>query len=95
MFFVVMENILLDYDMDEIYDLKGSTIGRKSDGSSPILKDLDWNRRMLLNSDRMNALLFQIEMDCKVCDSKVSINSRWLILRSFWKRTTLWTTVSC
>eukprot|EP00026_Physarum_polycephalum_P001812 Phypoly_transcript_01815.p1 GENE.Phypoly_transcript_01815~~Phypoly_transcript_01815.p1 ORF type:complete len:964 (+),score=177.55 Phypoly_transcript_01815:205-3096(+) len=77
--FVVMENIFLDYEMEETYDLKGSTIGRKSDGTSSILKDLDWKRRILLDSERRNSLLFQIELDCKFLEKNNIMDYSFLI----------------
>jgi len=78
-FFVVMENILLDYEMDETYDLKGSTVGRKAEENSWILKDLDFNRRILLDQERRNALLLEIEMDCKFLEKNNIMDYSFLL----------------
>eukprot|EP01111_Echinosteliopsis_oligospora_P011594 TRINITY_DN3863_c0_g1_i1.p1 TRINITY_DN3863_c0_g1~~TRINITY_DN3863_c0_g1_i1.p1 ORF type:complete len:513 (-),score=132.23 TRINITY_DN3863_c0_g1_i1:394-1932(-) len=65
-YFVVMENVFSDNVIHETYDLKGSTVGRKSDGTTQVLKDLDFNRRILLGPEKKSALLHQIEVDLRV-----------------------------
>jgi 1-phosphatidylinositol-4-phosphate 5-kinase len=77
--FVVMENIFMDYEIDETYDLKGSTIGRKADGTSAIKKDLDLNRRILLGTERRNILLHQIEIDCKFLEKNNIMDYSFLL----------------
>jgi len=49
--FVVMENILPPHiEMNDVYDLKGSTLGRTThDDQAPILKDLDLKQGLRMN----------------------------------------------
>lgn len=64
--FVVMTNVHPSHlDMHEIYDLKGSTLGRISEPGKKVLKDLNWiqNNRKLFLGHRCNLFLDQLEHD--------------------------------
>eukprot|EP01084_Bolivina_argentea_P257702 434224_1 len=68
-YFVVMENVFrAKLKPTEIYDLKGSWIGRITehglfDGS--IMKDLDLKRHIILNNNNRNNVLKQLDKDTK------------------------------
>lgn len=74
MHFVVMGNIFAQsLDIQERYDLKGSTIGRTAGEeklrnlkSSTILKDLDLHRNLILGPEKRETLFKQLETDCEV-----------------------------
>eukprot|EP00010_Vexillifera_abyssalis_P007388 CAMPEP_0201548788 /NCGR_PEP_ID=MMETSP0173_2-20130828/5299_1 /ASSEMBLY_ACC=CAM_ASM_000268 /TAXON_ID=218659 /ORGANISM="Vexillifera sp., Strain DIVA3 564/2" /LENGTH=360 /DNA_ID=CAMNT_0047958263 /DNA_START=293 /DNA_END=1372 /DNA_ORIENTATION=+ len=71
--FIVMENICPDdQPIEARYDLKGSTHGRSAGAherhkKNPLLKDLDFKRRLLLGPARRHIFLTQLNKD-----------SRWL-----------------
>lgn len=59
--FIIMANSFhTKYEMDEIYDLKGSKVGRTSDG--PIKKDLDFNKDLSIGELRSDTII-QIHKD--------------------------------
>jgi len=54
--------------MSAIYDLKGSTFGRKASNGATVLKDLDFTERsgrLLLGPERRQSFLKQIEVDVR------------------------------
>uniref|UniRef100_K1QA59 Phosphatidylinositol-4-phosphate 5-kinase type-1 alpha n=1 Tax=Magallana gigas TaxID=29159 RepID=K1QA59_MAGGI len=77
--FVVMNNLLpSSVKLHEKYDLKGSTYKRKASRaersmSSPTLKDLDFMNNhpegILLEKDKYDALIKNIQRDCRVLES--------------------------
>eukprot|EP01098_Paradermamoeba_levis_P001455 TRINITY_DN11738_c0_g1_i1.p1 TRINITY_DN11738_c0_g1~~TRINITY_DN11738_c0_g1_i1.p1 ORF type:complete len:279 (-),score=81.25 TRINITY_DN11738_c0_g1_i1:178-1014(-) len=73
-FFVAMENLFpLDLKIKEIYDLKGSSVGRSGGGGGNelvILKDLDLKRKIQLGDEKKKLLLEQIEIDCEWLESQ-------------------------
>lgn len=64
---VIMGNVFeTNRKLHEVYDLKGSTIGRTNPTGKGVLKDLDFsnnNRRIRIGSTRKQRLLAQIERD--------------------------------
>ncbi|GAM26099.1 hypothetical protein SAMD00019534_092740 [Acytostelium subglobosum LB1] len=66
-YFVIMENIFEDRNMDEIYDLKGSTLNRKAETAKQVMMDLDFSTRIFVSDEIKILLLMQIENDCNVC----------------------------
>ncbi|KAG9394771.1 Phosphatidylinositol-4-phosphate 5-Kinase [Carpediemonas membranifera] len=73
---VVMNNVFdTPLDVDIVYDLKGSTVGRttRTEATSDrdvgkTLKDLDmirWKRKVRLDSRKQQLLLRQLELDCQ------------------------------
>lgn len=59
--FIIMANSFhTKYPMDEIYDLKGSKVGRTSDG--PIKKDLDFNKELNIGEFRSDTII-QLQKD--------------------------------
>ncbi len=73
--FVVMENLFWSpVQIDESYDLKGSTVGRtvEKDESSPdqSLKDNNLNQKLKIGAKMKSKLLEQIERDTKFLVSK-------------------------
>jgi hypothetical protein len=74
-YFVVMDNVFGSLDIDERFDLKGSTFGRLDTSGKPdaVLKDLNWTqgRRRLLVGPTMRArLLEQLRIDAKFLQSQ-------------------------
>ncbi|KAJ3077690.1 Phosphatidylinositol-4-phosphate 5-kinase, partial [Quaeritorhiza haematococci] len=74
---VVMGNVFPNYfggveGMDEVYDLKGSRVGRMVDEAKggTVLKDLNWERRgrkFEFGARKGRVLVEQVEKDAKVC----------------------------
>lgn len=74
--FVVMNNIFPPHrDIHEIYDLKGSTVGREYDEQNAVnnpravLKDLNWVKRrrcLQLGPEKQKILVEQLTKDVKV-----------------------------
>jgi len=67
-FFVVTKNIFsaLDATPDEIYDIKGSWVGRNTNNiiwDRKLMKDNDLHRELLLESEKSNAIYKQLEKD--------------------------------
>lgn len=75
-YFVVMGNIFPpNKEVHEVYDLKGSTLGRfvspenVRDGSMTTLKDLNWienRRKLILGPAKATLLMNQLRSDCQV-----------------------------
>lgn len=77
-YIVIMKNILYSkLSIDEIYDLKGSSVGRdarvdnsqRNSGDVVVLKDNDFvssNRKISLDKTTAQTLFKQIELDCQV-----------------------------
>eukprot|EP01084_Bolivina_argentea_P208404 355334_1 len=67
MYFVAMENVFIsDMRPNEIYDLKGSWIGRYTNYTIPTtktMKDLDLKRQVILNSKKRSKILRQLKSD--------------------------------
>eukprot|EP01121_Diplochlamys_sp_Union-15-3_P012493 TRINITY_DN3748_c0_g1_i2.p1 TRINITY_DN3748_c0_g1~~TRINITY_DN3748_c0_g1_i2.p1 ORF type:complete len:194 (+),score=27.44 TRINITY_DN3748_c0_g1_i2:454-1035(+) len=65
-------------EINEIYDLKGSTLGRSNPNGS-VKKDLDWKKKIALPKDIKDELLKQIENDAmflqqsSICDYSLLI----------------------
>ncbi|KAJ3447071.1 phosphatidylinositol 5-phosphate 4-kinase isoform a [Anaeramoeba flamelloides] len=72
-FFIVMNNVFsTDYKINEVYDLKGSTINRGGDRRKKnlkILKDNDLNDKLYLSKNLRNKLIDQISSDTKFLKS--------------------------
>jgi 1-phosphatidylinositol-4-phosphate 5-kinase len=75
LYFIILNNVLYSTKkIHEIYDLKGSTAGRKTSeaekqSSHAVLKDMDFTaskRKLNLNQAAKTALCKQLEEDCKV-----------------------------
>lgn len=73
LYFVVMGNLFKSgHELSEIYDLKGSTLGRSTNPNadkSVARKDLDFlhkNQKILLGSERKKLLMQQIERDAEL-----------------------------
>jgi hypothetical protein len=63
--FIVMGNVFSSHiQIDSLYDLKGSTVGRTSSG--PVKRDLDFNRSIRLSPMHKTAFLNQIKADAHV-----------------------------
>src|SRR5689334_6475621 len=85
--FVVMTNVFGDnIEIDEQYDLKGSTVGRHvsvneddKDLAEIALKDMNFKRKICLGPERKAQLMEQVERDCKwmaghsICDYSLLI----------------------
>lgn len=76
--FIVMNNVFItDKKMHEIYDLKGSTVGRLASDKErrkqmPVLKDLDLNKHLYFGKERKRQFLQQIRLDTKfLADMKI------------------------
>jgi len=84
--FVIMENVMnLEYDINEVYDLKGSTYGRsvpeeeKMSGSA-ILKDLDIPKNHLkFTAKDKKTLMDQISRDCSYLESGEIMDYSFLV----------------
>ncbi|EGC39800.1 hypothetical protein DICPUDRAFT_52460 [Dictyostelium purpureum] len=78
-FFVVMDNIFGDHQMDEIYDLKGSTLQRKAEEGKRVLMDLDFSSRIFISEDMKNKFFKQIENDCNFLEKNSSMDYSLLL----------------
>lgn len=69
-YFAVFNNVFdSTQPIKEIYDLKGSTVGRRATEEMKqkpvvVLKDLDFNRKIRLDADTKAKIFHQIEVDC-------------------------------
>lgn len=65
--FVIMNNWFnTSFTPNEVYDLKGSTVGRTNiEGKGSILKDLDIKRKLYMRSDLKEKFLEQLEKDAQ------------------------------
>jgi len=94
MFFVIMDNAFccevpncggLRLDLQERYDLKGSTVGRyasaaeKEAGDSVILKDLDVKRRIKVGPVVKKRMMEQLERDTKLLADHMVMDYSFLV----------------
>ncbi|KAL9657988.1 hypothetical protein ABK040_016638 [Willaertia magna] len=81
--FIVMENVFeTTCQMDRIFDLKGSTIGRTNPSGVGILKDLDFigmKRFIQLESGKKEKLMRQLSMDVKFLEENEIIDYSLLV----------------
>eukprot|EP01084_Bolivina_argentea_P034994 64867_1 len=65
-YFVVMENVFLgDLKPNEVYDLKGSWVGRMTKQRVGVMKDLNLQRYIVLTEKTRKKLIKQLEVDTK------------------------------
>ncbi|KYQ94365.1 pleckstrin (PH) domain-containing protein [Tieghemostelium lacteum] len=76
--FVVMENIFSTVEMDEVYDLKGSTLNRKANGKK-VLMDLDFCTRIFISEELKLKFYKQIESDCNFLEKNGSMDYSLLL----------------
>jgi hypothetical protein len=78
---VVMQNVLMTSRKLQLYDLKGSTIGRTNPTGKGILKDLDFinSERVLMLGSRKSNILQRIESDVKFLQSNHIIDYSLLV----------------
>eukprot|EP01132_Coremiostelium_polycephalum_P011101 gene11101-13581_t len=78
-YFVVMQNIFENMEMDEIYDLKGSTLHRKAQEGKKVLMDLDFCTRIFISEDLKQKFIQQIESDCLFLEKNSSMDYSLLL----------------
>ena len=89
-------------DIQERYDLKGSSIGRTAGEeklrnlkATTILKDLDLKRKLYLGPEKLDILFQQLEKDVEVCTCFVVSLILTLSIGSSYRDRTLWIIVYC
>eukprot|EP01133_Synstelium_polycarpum_P004364 gene4364-5099_t len=78
-YFVIMENIFGNRTMDEIYDLKGSTLNRKAGTGNKVMMDLDFSTRIFISEEMKLAFFKQLEVDCGFLEKNVTMDYSLII----------------